>query len=86
MNLYIFSCALKIIIIIKKRITKQLLEDIKTQEVNFIVIYIILKILMLFKITRTLKSFLRSIIDFSFFKKINNFFHNMEDGSSKFEE
>ena len=55
-----------------KNFNKILLEDIKMLQVNFIIIYIIHKILVLLKITRILKHFLRSIIDFYFFKN-NNF-------------
>ena len=53
-------------------------------QVNFIIIYIINKISVLLKFTRISKRFLRSIIDFYFFKKLVNFFHNMK--SSRFEK
>ena len=55
---------------------KKLLEDIKKMQVNFIMIYIIHKILVLIKMTRILKCFLRSIIDF-YSKNMNRFFHNI---------
>ena len=48
---------------------KKLLENLKVLQVNFIIIYIIHKILELLKITRTLKCLLRSV---HFFKKENN--------------
>ena len=48
---------------------KKLLENIKVLQVNFIIIYIIHKILELLKITRTLKCLLKSV---HFFKKENN--------------
>ena len=44
------------------------------QQVSFIIIYIIHKILVLLKIIRTLKCFLRSIINFYFLKEIIIFF------------
>ena len=44
-------------------------------QANFIIIYIIHKILVLLKITTILKHFSRSIIDFYFFK--NNFFSQL---------
>ena len=47
---------------------KKLLEDITMLQVNFMIICIIHKILALLKITRTLKRFLSSIIDFYFLK------------------
>ena len=56
---------------------KKLLEDMKMLQVNFIMIYIIHKILVLLKLIRILKSFLRRTIDF-FFKK-NNFLRLEED-------
>ena len=43
---------------------KKILEGIKMLQVNFITICIIHKILVLLKITRILKPFLRSITDF----------------------
>ena len=43
-------------------------------QVNLIMIYIIHEISILLKITTILKRFLRSIIDFYFFKKIIIFF------------
>ena len=43
-------------------------------QVNFIIIYIIHKVLVLLKITRILKRFLRSIIELFIFLKIINFF------------
>ena len=46
-------------------------------QVNFIMNYIIHKISVLLKITRILKLFLRSMINFYFLKKIINFFHNI---------
>ena len=49
---------------------KKLLEDIEMLQINFILIYIIHKISVLIKITRIIKCFLRSVIDFCFFKKI----------------
>ena len=57
---------------------KKLLEDIKMLQVNFSMIYIIHKILVLLKITRILKRFLRSIIDF-FLKKKLIFFTTYND-------
>ena len=45
---------------------KKLLEDMKMLQVNFIMIYIIHKILVLLKLIRILKSFLRRTIDFFF--------------------
>ena len=57
-------------------------------QFNFIIVYIIHKILVLLKITRILKHFLRTMIDFHFFKKIINFFsqHIMMESSSLEEE
>ena len=49
----------------------------KMLEVNFTMIRIIHKILVLLKITRILKTILTSIIDFYFYEKNNNFFHNI---------
>ena len=47
-------------------------------QINFIMIRIIHQILVLVKINRILKHFLRSIIDFlKVFKKIIFFFHNI---------
>ena len=47
-------------------------------QINFIMIRIIHQILVLVKINRILKHFLRSIIDFlKVFKKIIIFFHNI---------
>ena len=46
-----------------KGIIKKLLEDMKMLQVNFVMIYIIYKILVLHKITRVLQPFLRNIID-----------------------
>ena len=43
-------------------------------QVNFIIMYIIHKMLVLIKITRILKYFLRSIIDFYFSFKTNELF------------
>ena len=55
---------------------KKRLGEIKILLVNFIMINIIHKILVLLKITRILKRFLRSVIDFHFLK--NKFFvHNL---------
>ena len=51
----------------KKKTIKKILEDIKIQQVSFIMIYIIHKISVLLKITRILKRFLRDIIDFYIF-------------------
>ena len=48
---------------------KKLLEEIKMLRVNFIMICIIHKILVLLKVTRILKRFLRSKTDFYFLKK-----------------
>ena len=45
-----------------KQIIQEILENIKMLQVNFIMISIIYKILVLLKITRILKQFLRSII------------------------
>ena len=45
----------------KKKIIKNILEDIKMLRVNCIMIYIIHKILMLLKITITLKHLLRTV-------------------------
>ena len=56
---------------------KKLLEDMKMLQVNFIMIYIIHKILVLLKFIRILKSFLRRTIDF--FLKKNNFLRLEED-------
>ena len=50
-------------------------------KVNFTMISIIHKMLVLLKITRILKDFLKSIIDFYFFKI--NFFTTCNDGKSK---
>ena len=47
---------------------KKLLEDIKTLQLSFIMIYIIHKTLVLIKIPRISKRFLKSIIDFNFLK------------------
>ena len=46
-------------------------------QVDSIIIYIIYEISVLLKITRILKHFLRSIIDFSFLKKKKNSQHIM---------
>ena len=46
-----------------KGIIKKLLEDMKMLQVNFVMIYMIYKILVLHKITRVLQPFLRNIID-----------------------
>ena len=54
--------------ICKTYFIKKLLEGIKIQQLDFIVISIIHKILLLLKITITLKSFWRSIINFYFLK------------------
>ena len=51
-----------------KIFVKKLLDDIKMQQVNFIMICINQKILVLLKITVTLKRFLRSVTDFYFLK------------------
>ena len=61
MNLEIFLHMLK-------KVLKKLFEDIKDIKVNFIMICLIHKILVLLKITRILKHFLRSIIEFYFSK------------------
>ena len=45
------------------------MEDIKMLQVNSIKIYLIHKIVVLLKITRILKRYLRSIIHFYFFEK-----------------
>ena len=50
-------------------IIKKLLESIKMLQVNLIMTCITYTISVLLKITRILKRFLRSIIDFYFFKK-----------------
>ena len=55
-------------------------------QVNFIMIYVIHKILALLKITKNLKRFLRSIIDFYFFKSIKFFFTTYDDEKSRLEE
>ena len=47
-------------------VCEKLFDEIKMLQVNFIVIYIIHEMLVLLKITRILKRFLRSIIDFYF--------------------
>ena len=61
---------------------KKRLGEIKILLVNFIMINIIHKILVLLKITRILKRFLRSVIDFHFLK--NNFLFTIyNDGKSK---
>ena len=61
---------------------KKRLGEIKILLVDFIMINIIHKILVLLKITRILKRFLRSVIDFYFLK--NNFFFTIyNDGKSK---
>ena len=52
-------------------------------QVNFIMIYIIHKISVLFKITRILKRFLRSIVDFYIKKKQLILFTTYNDGNSK---
>ena len=52
-----------------KKYLKKLLEDMKILQVNFIMIFIIHEISILLKIIRTLKRFLRSIIEFYFLKK-----------------
>ena len=62
---------------------KRLLENIKMLQVNFIIIYIIHKILVLLKITRILKRFLRSIIGFYFYKIFCNSFTTDNDGKIK---
>ena len=49
----------------------------KMLQVSFIMIFIIHIVLVLLKITRILKHFLRSTIVFHFFKKMINFFHNI---------
>ena len=51
-------------------------------EVNFLMICIIHKFIVLLKITRILKYFLRTIIDFYFLKN-NNFFFKYNDGTPK---
>ena len=61
---------------------KKRLGEIKILLVDFIMINIIHKILVLLKITRILKRFLGSVIDFYFLK--NNFFFTIyNDGKSK---
>ena len=52
---------------------KKLLEDIRILQVNFIIIYIIHKILVLLKNTRILIN----IKDFSFFQKVISFCRNI---------
>ena len=52
-------------------------------QVNFIMIYIIHKISVLLKITRILKRFLRSIVDFYIKKKKLILFTTYNDGNSK---
>ena len=59
---------------------KKILEDITMLQVNFTMVCIIHKILVLFKITGILKRFLRSIIVFYF---LINFFTTHNDGQSK---
>ena len=51
-------------------------------QVNFIMICLIHKILVLLKITRILKRFLKNIIDFYFFKT-SNFLLTYDDGKSE---
>ena len=58
-----------------KNLIKKLLEGIKMLKVNFVMTWIIYKVLMLLKITRILKCFLRSIIDFYLKKKIHSFYN-----------
>ena len=55
--------------ICEKKFTKSLLEDIKMLQVNLILICVIHKHLGLFKITKILKCFLRSIANSYFLKK-----------------
>ena len=63
------------IFIYVKKIIKKLLEDIKMFQVNFIIIHIIHKILVLLKITRILKRFWRITTDFRILEN-KYFFHN----------
>ena len=65
-----------ILFYISKKIVKILLEDKKLLQVSFIIICIIHKINVYLKITRILKRFLRSMIDFHFLKQLI-FFHNI---------
>ena len=51
-----------------KTIIKKSLKDIKILQINYIMICISHKILVLLKITKILKPFLRSIIDIYFLK------------------
>ena len=67
----------------KKIYTNKLFGEIKLLHVNFIMIYIIHKISVLLKITRILKYFLRSKIDFYFLKKKINFFTRYNDEKVK---
>ena len=63
-------------------VCEKLFDEIKMLQVNFIVIYIIHEMLVLLKITRILKRFLRSIIDFYFLKN-DVFFTTCNDGKYK---
>ena len=79
MNLEIFLHMLK-------KVLKKLFEDIKDIKFNFIMICLIHKILVLLKITRILKHFLRSIIEFYFLKDNYFFSQHIMIESSNFEE
>ena len=65
-----------------QKIINKFLEDIETLKVDFIMIYIIHKNLVLLKLSRIVKRFLKSVIDFYFVKKINNFFTTYDHESS----
>ena len=65
------------IFIYVKKFIKKLLEDIKMLQVNFIIIHIIHKILVLLKITRIFKRFWRIITDFRILEN-KYFFHNIK--------
>ena len=77
MNLEIFLHMLK-------KSFKKLFEDIKDIKVNFTMICLIHKILVLLKITSILKHILRSIIEFFFFKRQLFFFTTYNDRMFKF--
>ena len=74
-----------------KKFTRKLhknedIEDIKTLQVNFIMIYIVHKISVLLKITIVLKQFLRIIIAFYIFKNVICFSQHIFVKYSKIEE
>ena len=70
----------------KKKIMKKLLADIKIQQVSFIMLCATHKVSVLLKITRMSKRFLRSIIDFYFFKNLLFFSQHIMMETPRLEE